>query len=152
MNTTISIQIQTQPFAIHAEQEALYCRHPRIGALVTFVGLMRDLNDGADVEEMTLEHYPGMTEKVLQQLAAEAEARWELAGVRIVHRVGTLKPTDPIVFVGVVSAHRDAAFRACEFLIDALKTRAPFWKKELTANGERWVEERAMDLMAAQRW
>lgn len=152
MNTTISIQIQTQPFAIHAEQEALYRQHPRIGALVTFVGLMRDLNDGADVVQMTLEHYPGMTEKVLQQLAAEAEARWELAGVRIVHRVGTLKPTDPIVFVGVVSAHRDAAFRACEFLIDALKTRAPFWKKELTANGERWVEERAMDLMAAQRW
>jgi molybdopterin synthase catalytic subunit len=147
-----SIQIQTEPFDIRAEQEALCRDNPRIGALVTFVGLMRDLNAGVGVARMTLEHYPGMTEKALGALAAEATERWELEGLRIVHRVGTLEPLDPIVFVGVVSRHRGEAFRACEFLIDALKTRAPFWKKELTEAGERWVEERATDLEAARRW
>jgi molybdopterin synthase catalytic subunit len=146
------IQIQTEPFDIRAEQEALCRDNLRIGALVTFVGLMRDLNAGVGVARMTLEHYPGMTEKALGTLAAEASARWELEGLRIVHRVGTLEPLDPIVFVGVVSQHRGEAFRACEFLIDALKTRAPFWKKELTDAGERWVEARATDEDAARRW
>lgn len=147
-----AIQIQTEPFDIRAEQDALCRDNPRIGALVTFVGLMRDLNEGMDVSRMTLEHYPGMTEKALGALVTEAGERWELEGVRIVHRVGTLEPLDPIVFVGVVSQHRGEAFRACEFLIDALKTRAPFWKKELTETGERWVEERATDVEAARRW
>ncbi|MTW20490.1 molybdenum cofactor biosynthesis protein MoaE [Allochromatium palmeri] len=147
-----AIQIQTEPFDIRAEQEALCRDNPRIGALVTFVGLMRDIHEGVSVSRMTLEHYPGMTEKALGALAAEAVERWDLEGLRIVHRVGTLEPLDPIVFVGVVSQHRGAAFRACEFLIDALKTRAPFWKKELTETGERWVEARATDEEAARRW
>lgn len=147
-----AIQIQTEPFDIRAEQEALCRDNPRIGALVTFVGLMRDLNAGVGVVRMTLEHYPGMTEKALGALVAEAGERWALEGIRLVHRIGTLEPLDPIVFVGVVSQHRGDAFRACEFLIDALKTRAPFWKKELTATGARWVEAREMDAEAARRW
>lgn len=147
-----AIRIQTEPFDIRAEQEALCRNNPSIGALVTFVGLMRDLNDGMGVSRMTLEHYPGMTEKALGALVAEAGERWALEGIRLVHRVGTLEPLDPIVFVGVVSRHRGEAFRACEFLIDALKTRAPFWKKELTATGERWVEARETDAEAARRW
>jgi molybdopterin synthase catalytic subunit len=147
-----AIQIQTEPFDIRAEQEALCRDNRRIGALVTFVGLMRDLNAGVGVSRMTLEHYPGMTEKALAALAAEATERWELEGLRIVHRVGTLEPLDPIVFVGVISQHRGEAFRACEFLIDALKTRAPFWKKEITDAGERWVEARETDEEAARRW
>lgn len=146
------VRVQTEPFDIRVEQEALCRDNPRIGALVTFVGLMRDLNAGVGVARMTLEHYPGMTEKALGTLVAEAGERWALEGVRIVHRVGTLAPTDPIVFVGVVSQHRGAAFRACEFLIDALKTRAPFWKKEVTEAGERWVEARATDEEAVCRW
>ena len=146
------VRVQTEPFDIRAEQEALCRNNPRVGALVTFVGLMRDLNEGVGVARMTLEHYPGMTEKTLGALATEAAARWDLEGLRIVHRVGTLEPLDPIVFVGVVSQHRGDAFRACEVLIDALKTRAPFWKKELTEAGERWVEERATDAEAARRW
>lgn len=147
-----AIRIQTEPFDIRAEQEALCRNNASIGALVTFVGLMRDLNDGMGVSRMTLEHYPGMTEKALGALVAEAGERWALEGIRLVHRVGTLEPLDPIVFVGVVSRHRGEAFRACEFLIDALKTRAPFWKKELTATGERWVEARETDAEAARRW
>ena len=146
------VSVQTEPFDIRAEQEALCRNNPRVGALVTFVGLMRDLNEGVGVARMTLEHYPGMTEKALVALATEAAARWDLEGLRIVHRVGTLEPLDPIVFVGVVSQHRGSAFRACEFLIDALKTRAPFWKKEVTDAGERWVEARATDEEAARRW
>lgn len=146
------VRVQTEPFDIRVEQETLCRDNPRIGALVTFVGLMRDLNEGVGVARMTLEHYPGMTEKALGALATEAAARWDLEGLRLVHRVGTLEPLDPIVFVGVVSQHRGAAFRACEFLIDALKTRAPFWKKEVTDAGERWVEARATDEEAARRW
>ena len=146
------VRVQTEPFDIRAEQEALCRDNPRIGALVTFVGLMRDLNESVGVARMSLEHYPGMTEKALVALATEAAARWDLEGLRIVHRVGTLEPLDPIVFVGVVSQHRGDAFRACEFLIDALKTRAPFWKKEVTDAGERWVEARATDEEAVRRW
>ncbi|QGU33627.1 molybdopterin synthase catalytic subunit MoaE [Thermochromatium tepidum] len=146
------VRVQTEPFDIHAEQEALCRDNPRVGALVTFVGLMRDLNAGMGVVRMTLEHYPGMTEKALGALVAEASERWTLEGVRLVHRVGTLEPLDPIVFVGVASRHRGEAFRACEFLIDSLKTRAPFWKKEVTEAGERWVEARATDEEAARRW
>ncbi len=144
--------IQTEPFDIQDEQSALYRAQTQVGALVSFVGFMRDRNDGLAVERMLLEHYPGMTERALAALVDEAKARWPIEGVRIVHRVGWLTPGDPIVFVGVASQHRAAAFRACEFLIDALKTRAPFWKKELTHQGEHWVEARLTDEQAAQRW
>ncbi|AFL74810.1 molybdopterin synthase catalytic subunit MoaE [Thiocystis violascens] len=146
------VQIQTEPFDIAAEQESLWHGNPRVGALVTFVGLMRDLHEGVAVSRMTLEHYPGMTEKALAEIAEEANARWKLEGVTIVHRLGKLEPQDPIVFVGVASHHRGDAFRACEFLIDYLKTRAPFWKKEQTEQGERWVESKVSDDVAARRW
>lgn len=146
------IRVQTEPFDLVTEQEALWRGNSRVGALVTFVGLMRDLNDGLCISRMTLEHYPGMTEKSLETIAKEACQRWPLEGVRIVHRVGTLEPQDQIVFVGVASQHRGDAFRACEFLIDYLKTQAPFWKKELTPQGSRWVESRESDSEAAARW
>lgn len=146
------IRVQSAPFDITAEQDALCRGRPRVGALVTFVGLMRDLSQGAQVSRMTLEHYPGMTEKALSEIAQEAAARWSLEGLSLIHRVGPLEPQDPIVFVGVTSQHRGDAFRACEFLIDYLKTRAPFWKKERTEDGERWVEARASDDEASARW
>ena len=146
------IQVQIEPFDLAAEQEALWRGNARVGALVSFVGLMRDLNDGVGVSRLTLEHYPGMTEKALAVIADEAAARWQLEGVTLIHRVGTFEPQDPIVFVGVVSPHRGDAFRACEFIIDYLKTRAPFWKKEQTDAGERWVEARESDTVAAGRW
>lgn len=147
-----SIRVQSSPIEVAVEQEGLWRGRPQVGALVTFVGLMRDINVGTTVSAMTLEHYPGMTEKALAAITAQAVARWDLEGIRIVHRVGTLTPQDPIVFVGVAAQHRGAAFRACEFLIDYLKTRAPFWKKEVTAEGERWVEGRETDADAAARW
>jgi molybdopterin synthase catalytic subunit len=146
------IRVQTEPFDIAAEQEALRRDRPQVGALVSFVGLMRDMNAGRRVQRMILEHYPGMTEKALAAIATEAKSRWRLEDVVIVHRVGELHPLDPIVLVAVTSAHRGDAFRACEFLIDYLKTRAPFWKKEHTDDGERWVESRAADTDAAERW
>ena len=147
-----SVSVQTDPFDIAAEQDHLRAGNPGIGALVTFVGLMRDQNDGAPVSRMVLEHYPGMTEKALEAIVREAEGRWDLLGVRVVHRVGELRPEDPIVLVAVASRHRGEAFRACEFLIDYLKTRAPFWKKEHTAQGERWVDARDSDGEAEARW
>lgn len=147
-----SIRVQATPIEIAAEQEALWRGRPQVGALVTFVGLMRDIHASEAISAMTLEHYPGMTERALAAIATEAAARWELEGIRIVHRVGPLIPQDPIVFVGVAGQHRGEAFRACEFLIDYLKTRAPFWKKETTAAGERWVEPRETDVQAADRW
>jgi molybdopterin synthase catalytic subunit len=146
------IQVQQEPIQVAAEQDALWRGKPQVGALVTFVGLMRDINADREVSAMTLEHYPGMTEKALEAIAAEAAERWDILGLRIVHRVGLLTPQEPIVFVGVVSRHRTDAFRACEFLIDYLKTRAPFWKKETTPEGEHWVEARATDDAAAERW
>ena len=147
-----SISVQTEPFDIAMEQHRLCAGDPRIGALVTFVGLMRDRNDGEPVERMVLEHYPGMTEKALEAIVREAAERWDLLGVSVVHRVGELRPEDPIVLVAVASSHRGEAFRACEFLIDYLKTRAPFWKKEHTAQGERWVDARDSDGEAEARW
>lgn len=148
----IDIRVQAEPFDIAAEQEDLYRGRLRVGALVTFVGLMRDMNAGDRVDKMTLEHYPGMTEKALTAIAEEAAGRWDLQGIRILHRVGELRPQDPIVLVAVTSTHRYEAFRACELLIDYLKTRAPFWKKEITGDGERWVDARATDDEAAGRW
>jgi len=148
----IEIRIQTEPFDVAAEQEDLYRDHSQVGALVAFVGLMRDMNEGDRVSRMILEHYPGMTEKALTAIAEEAAARWDLHGIRILHRVGELRPQDPIVLVAVASAHRADAFRACELVIDYLKTRAPLWKKETTEHRERWVDSRPTDEDAASRW
>ena len=148
----IDLRVQSEPFDIAVEQEELYRDRAQVGALVTFVGLMRDMNEGERVSRMILEHYPGMTEKALIAIAEEAARRWDLLGIRILHRIGELKPQDPIVLVAVTSAHRGDAFRACELLIDYLKTRAPFWKKEITENGERWVESQATDDEAVKRW
>ena len=148
----LSVSVQTEPIDPAAEVDALRAGRPRVGAVVTFLGLMRDLNEGERVESMTLEHYPGMTEKALEAIVAEAAARWALEGVRVVHRVGELRAEEPIVLVAVASRHRGEAFRACEFVIDYLKTRAPFWKKERVASGERWVAARHGDVEAEQRW
>ncbi len=149
MNT---ISIQQEPFDISAVQEEMRQSNPAIGAVVTFIGQMRDINAGEQVTAMTLEHYPGMTEKALGKILAEADERWDLMGMRVIHRVGELKPMDPIVLVAIASAHRGEAFQACEFVIDYLKTRAPFWKKEQTADGERWVDARDGDKEAEKRW
>ena len=146
------ISVQAGPFDTAAEQDALRRGNPGIGALVTFIGLMRDVNDGDRVESMLLEHYPGMTEKALEAIVREAQTRWALEAVTVIHRVGELKPEDPIVLVAVASRHRGAAFQACEFIIDYLKTRAPFWKKELTGQGARWVDARHGDREAEARW
>lgn len=146
------IRIQSTPFDPFAEQDELRRGQPQVGALVAFVGLMRDINENANVCAMTLEHYPGMTERALEAIVDEARSRWQLEGIRIVHRVGRLEPEDPIVLVTVTSRHRGDAFRACELIIDYLKTDAPFWKKEVTETGERWVEARDGDAAAQQRW
>ena len=146
------VSVQRETFDPGALEEALRAGDPSVGAVVTFLGLMRDLNQGERVSSMTLEHYPGMTEKALEGIVDEALARWDLRRVRVVHRVGDIHPLDPIVFVGVASAHRGEAFRACEFIIDYLKTRAPFWKRERTATGDRWVDARAADEEAGERW
>lgn len=148
----MAVRVQTEDFDVGAEMAAMRCGNPKIGAIASFVGVVRDLNEGADVAEMTLEHYPGMTEKALEKIVAEARARWDIYDALVVHRVGTLKPTDQIVLVLVASGHRGEAFQACEFLMDYLKTRAPFWKKEKTAEGGRWVDARTADDTAADRW
>jgi molybdopterin synthase catalytic subunit len=150
--TDIDIQVLGQPFDPWSMQADLHAGRGGVGALASFVGLMRDRNDGAAVQAMTLEHYPGMTEAALREIAREAGERFELASIRVVHRVGEVRPEDPIVLVAVTSAHRGAAFRGCEFLMDYLKTRAPFWKKERTGDGDRWVEARDSDDQAADRW
>ena len=146
------VRVQHEPFDAAAEIAALRAGNPRIGAVVSFLGLMRDLNEETAVDSLTLEHYPGMTERSLAAIVAEARARWDVDGVRVVHRVGTLRPEEPIVLVAVASRHRGEAFRACEFVIDYLKTRAPFWKKERVASGERWVAARHADAEAERRW
>jgi molybdopterin synthase catalytic subunit len=148
----MAVRIQTQDFDAGAEMAALRKGDARVGAVASFIGVVRDLNEGDRVSEMTLEHYPGMTERALEKIVAEARSRWDIYDALVVHRVGRLRPTDQIVLVVVTSAHRGEAFRACEFLMDYLKTRAPFWKKEQTGQGDRWVEARAADDAAAQRW
>ncbi|MBB6341459.1 molybdopterin synthase catalytic subunit [Pseudomonas fluvialis] len=148
----MSIRIQVEAFDAGAELNALHAANLGIGAVVSFVGYVRDFNDGQAVAGMLLEHYPGMTEKALAKIEVEARERWPLLTVEIIHRVGVLEPGEPIVFVGTSSAHRQAAFDACAFIMDYLKTRAPFWKKERTPEGERWVEGRCSDQQAAQRW
>ena len=148
----MTVRVQQQPFDPGLELNALHAADLGIGAVASFVGYVRDFNEGLGVTGMFLEHAPGMTEKALEKIAAEAVARWSLLRVEVLHRVGRLEPGEPIVFVGVASAHRAAAFEACEFIMDYLKTRAPFWKKEDTAEGARWVDGRDSDLEAAGRW
>ncbi|WP_339510895.1 molybdopterin synthase catalytic subunit MoaE [Pseudomonas sp. RL_15y_Pfl2_60] len=148
----MSIRVQLDAFDPGAELNALHAQNLGVGAVVTFVGYVRDFNDGRDVGGMFLEHFPGMTEKALGKIVDEAAQRWPLLKVELIHRIGRLEPGEPIVFVGTSSAHREAAFEACAFIMDYLKTRAPFWKKEDTAEGPRWVEGRCSDQQAAQRW
>ena len=147
-----SVRIQEDDFDTGAELAALRGSDARVGALAAFVGLVRDCNDGSGVAEMTLEHYPGMTEKALEAIVVEARQRWDIYEALVIHRVGRLLPTDQIVLVAVTSAHRGEAFAACEFIMDYLKTRAPFWKREVTPDGARWVDARDTDDSAAARW
>jgi molybdopterin synthase catalytic subunit len=146
------IRVQSEDFDLAAEITRLRAGNPKVGAVASFIGLVRDVNDGSAVAGLTLEHYPGMTEKALGAIADEARARWNLIDLAVIHRVGELKPQDQIVMVAVASAHRGDAFAACEFIMDFLKTRAPFWKKEATGDGERWVDARASDGTSAGRW
>ena len=148
----MTVRVQEADFDVGTELERLASGDLRIGALASFVGLVRDMNDGAGVAEMTLEHYPGMTGTALEDIVTQARARWDLIDVLVIHRYGRLLPGDRIVLVAVASPHRGEAFAACEFVMDYLKTRAPFWKKETTPEGARWVEARGADDEAARRW
>ena len=146
------VSIQAQDFDVAAEIAALRGADPGVGAVCSFIGTVRDRNDGASVQAMELEHYPGMTEKAIEAMIDEALRRFAIRGVRVIHRVGPLQVQDQIVLVAVTSAHRGESFRACEFLMDYLKTQAPFWKKESTPEGERWVDARVADDAALARW
>ncbi|WP_282041693.1 molybdopterin synthase catalytic subunit MoaE [Halomonas alimentaria] len=146
------IRVQEAPFDAGTEQQALLAGRTDIGAVVSFTGLVRDFNERPEVTALTLEHYPGMTESALEAIVEEARGRWPLDAVRVIHRVGRLTPGDPIVLVVVASAHRRAAFEACDFIMDYLKTRAPFWKKEHASDGDYWVSERHSDHADARRW
>jgi molybdopterin synthase catalytic subunit len=146
------VRVQREDFDVGAEIEALTRGATDVGAVASFVGLVRDTNDGSGVSEMTLEHYPGMTERALEEIVAQARERWRVAELLVIHRHGRLLPGERIVLVVVTGAHRGEAFAACEFVMDYLKTRAPFWKKETTAQGSRWVEARESDDEAAARW
>lgn len=146
------IRVQQGEFDAGVEQRALLEGRSDIGAVVSFTGLVRDFNERPEVQALTLEHYPGMTEAALGEIVEQARSRWPLQGVTVIHRIGRLAPADPIVLVVVASAHRRAAFEACDFLMDYLKTRAPFWKKEHTASGDYWVSERDGDHHDARRW
>jgi molybdopterin synthase catalytic subunit len=145
------IRVQHEDFDSVALQRQLAAGRSDIGAIATFIGLVRDL-EGDPLQQMTLEHYPGMTEKALEDIALRASERWEVIDLAIVHRVGALKPGDQIVLVMVASAHRGDAFSACEFIMDYLKTEAPFWKKEASGQGEKWVESRESDIFAQKKW
>ena len=146
------VRVQQEDFDSGRELDAMTRGRTDVGALASFVGLVRSDNDGSRVSGMTLEHYPGMTEKALEDICAQAMSRWDLIDTLVIHRVGALEPGDRIVLVGVTSAHRGEAFAACEFIMDYLKTRAPFWKREETPQGARWVEARGSDDVAADRW
>lgn len=148
----MSIRIQTEDFDLSDELNGMRDGHHDIGAIVSFLGTVRDIHGDETVLSMELEHYPGMTELALQEIADEAHRRWDIVDSRIIHRVGKLKPSDRIVLVAVASRHRGEAFRACEYIIDMLKTRAPFWKKEETAEGVRWVEAKMSDLDELDKW
>ena len=146
------VSIQTADFDLSAEVARLRAGDARVGAVCAFVGTVRDRSDGQSVSTMELEHYPGMTEKAIEAMMDEARRRFELFGVRVIHRIGLLQPQDQIVLVAVTSAHRGESFQACEFLMDYLKTQAPFWKKEQTPEGARWVDARVSDDAALARW
>jgi len=146
------VRIQEEDFDLSHEMAQLRAGNAKVGAIVNFVGTVRDLNEGASVAEMELEHYPGMTEQSIQAIIDQAKARWPIYGALVIHRVGPLKPMDQIVLVAVTSPHRGEAFSACEFIIDYLKTEAPFWKKEQTPEGARWVDARTSDDDALRKW
>ena len=148
----MAVRVQTTDFDVVQEIAALRASDPRVGAVVTFIGTVRDVNDDAQVLQMTLEHYPGMTEKALDAIVVQARQRFDIYDALVIHRVGELRPTDQIVLVAVTGAHRGAAFDACRFIIDYLKTEAPFWKKEQTPEGARWVDARTTDDEAVARW
>ena len=150
--STPRVSIQTADFDLGAEVAALRAGDPAVGAVASFVGTVRDRNDGPGISAMELEHYPGMTEKAIEAMIDQAFERFDIRAARVIHRVGPLKPLDQIVLVVVTSAHRGAAFQACEFLMDYLKTQAPFWKKESTPEGSRWVDARVSDDAALARW
>ncbi|MGI2171902.1 molybdopterin synthase catalytic subunit MoaE [Shewanella sp. MF05960] len=151
MNAVTTVRVQTEDFNV-ADEYCLLANDNQDGAVVNFIGKVRDFNDGSVVTDLTLEHYPGMTESVLAQICQQARERWPLNKVTIIHRVGTMALGEQIVFIGVTSAHRKAAFAACEFLIDFLKTKAPFWKLEANDAGSKWVEARDSDEQAAKMW
>ena len=146
------VSIQTGDFNLAEEIERLRASDKRIGAICTFTGTVRDRNDGLSVSSMELEHYPGMTEKAVEAMIDEAVKRFDIFGARVVHRIGLLQPLDQVVMVAVTSAHRGESFKACEFLMDYLKTQAPFWKKEVTPEGARWVDARVADDAALAKW
>jgi molybdopterin synthase catalytic subunit len=148
----MTVRIQSADFDAGAEIAALRRGNPKIGAVASFIGVVRDINDGGSVAEMTLEHYPGMTEKAIEEIVVQACSRWNVLGALVIHRIGKLGPMDQIVLVAIASEHRGDAFAACEFIMDYLKTRAPFWKKEQSGASARWVEARASDDIAAERW
>lgn len=148
----MNVRVQSEDFDAGDEILKLRLGNPRIGAVVSFIGLVRDISTDASVSEMTLEHYPGMTEKALAEIVAEAKRRWTIDEALVIHRIGALRPTDQIVLVVTASAHRGDAFASCEFIMDFLKTQAPFWKKEQTTKGARWVDARESDETAANRW
>ena len=150
MNARVSIQ--TQDFDLSTEVARLREQDKRVGAICTFVGTVRDRNDGQSISTMELEHYPGMTEKSIEAMIDEAFKRFDIYAARVIHRVGLLQPLDQIVLVAVTSAHRGESFQACEFLMDYLKTQAPFWKKEQTPEGARWVDARVSDDAALAKW
>jgi molybdopterin synthase catalytic subunit len=146
------VRIQAEDFDLSTEVAQLRAANPKVGGIVTFAGTVRDLNEGATVAEMELEHYPGMTEQSINAIIEQARARWPIYGALVIHRIGPLKPMEQIVLVAVTSAHRGEAFAACEYIIDYLKTEAPFWKKEQTPDGARWVDARVTDETALQKW
>ena len=148
----MTIRIQEKDFDLGAEIAALRKGDPRVGAVVSFLGTVRDMNEGSEVRELTLEHYSGMTEKALEEILNQAKSRWDIYQALVIHRIGPLLPEDQIVLVAVTSAHRGEAFAACEFIMDYLKTAAPFWKKENTPDGVRWVDARVTDEAAMARW
>jgi molybdopterin synthase catalytic subunit len=149
---SFTVSIQTQDFDASQELAALRAGDARVGAVCSFLGTVRERNDGSSVASMELEHYPGMTEKSISAMMDEARERFDIFAARVIHRVGLLQPEDQIVFVAVTSAHRGESFKACEFLMDYLKTQAPFWKKEVTPEGARWVDARVSDDQALARW
>ena len=148
----MTVRIQQADFDLTTEVAQLRAGCPQVGAIVSFVGTVRDMNDGSPVSEMALEHYPGMTEKSIEAIIMQARSRWPIADALVIHRIGPLAPTAQIVLVAVAAAHRGEAFKACEYIMDYLKTQAPFWKKEQTPTGARWVDARSIDDAALEKW